>query len=1658
MDSKSLKGPAADPEIPDKVPEDPAADPDVDVESDTESLIKRIPCPYTNIISEFADVEIFAISIDSMLLEFTAHNYHNWLLGGQTIVLTKQLEHFLGALEGLQAKFVLIWFSDLIPLFEQDNVLAFLHSFLIAYLMRHKDWSKCMQRFSNPLDPAWIDYLQRVTPSFMLMSMEGAKAPFLDEKIDFTSKFVSAAVHLLTFSIPVVFFNAFKVNFSNVMAYRLSTVPIMIANLDRKIANVWEEHYDQTKDAKSADAQSWKSVSQFWSAVIKRAVQSEKKKGKVEEGFENFCNAVLISALVCEKLKVSRQYPQEATEGAQKGSSPAENRFRRTLHEAAVATLRESGNASFAFPLEDLWDGRMIFGIYRRIAKKTEVLPYRLQDEFFKLHSEAGLETAVPTDTKDALMDPISPSDDSGTSQEPLKLFSIESDLLNEFAPDFQEILKQHPKDQEINYEGAFKKGLQWRFPAIPDGIKGKEEPKKENAGEKLSKNEQKLSRWYQNFADSLEGRGNDLRVDFARTPRIPVDGDSDTEQQQNPGKENGTQKSAPEKGGKGKKGSQKPGGEPKLSKAEQIRLKNVGQKNKKQIEDDRRKINYAKEMKENSITALDELLRRLDLSESKAICAYEKVERLVEIFMDNLPKYATLEEKREGALDLVEALKQCLVKHWPHMEELQKEKIRHYWASLGFMAASTKRKADKKMDLGMNLVDYQLYHGGRFIDVITKPKKDDRVTGFMPDEWQRRMLSVVDKNKSALIVAPTSAGKTFVSYYCIEKVLRASNEDVVVYVSPAKALMNQVIGSVYARFREKTMSQGRSLYGTYTLEYSDNALNCQVLVTIPECLEKMLLSSDPDVQQFVSRIKYVILDEVHCINASDQGHTWEHIFLLIRSPFLALSATVANVDQLRLWLETAERNKFAGWETRKSDTNMVELVTYDERWSELELAIERMRECPKDASYGKDLDVFVRGGTALDSVVRVGSRDVSASRQDTPTPSVKGVGEKESSTDDNIKHFHPYGVYKPEKLRMFGMPEDQRLTARQIVELYSVMSEIDSGIKEKFEPTKFFNFTPGTEDQFVWLTRPQLRAYETELRKWFMNWVENDPEKCDKIFALLGRNVEDEFEKRSKPFNMRSVALHNVVPTMDELKKSNRLPAICFNDDREICEQLAVRVFLEMDAREHQWRQSEEFRRKYDNKAQENIKLEEELRKFKLVSSRASDVDLYKHTVDHLKDRKGSHQSTKTLLRLFERGIGFHHEGLNAAERAAVEILFRAGFLGIVFSTSTLALGMNMPCKTVVFGIDTPMLTPLQFRQMSGRAGRRGFDPAGTVIFMALPTSKIRRLLTSSLATLRGNVPFTTSYLLRLFNYVNIPQALPAAETPAKAVEKSRKAKNVVETDVTNQSVRTRLLRKYQLLNEKCQPTGFAHLANHLSNFQPGNLVFIVILENGVLHRLMNMEQYDVNTAEKRRAFMDVLVNILANIFTSKPLPIYESDAGESPKPILKPMPDEVRKIVDEYSAEVDKLMVAHLRMATPKGQIQDPVFALSGISSEMSVFTKDVVSLFDDNLQLDESFVPAVHLYKKDHRGRKVLCNSYAYDFWKSGQKKDLIEFNRLSIREIWYLINEFNKLLGALCEALQKMGKSNDRFVEVLLEMAKEYDRKFRRSFGMRMEKGE
>jgi superfamily II RNA helicase len=90
-------------------------------------------------------------------------------------------------------------------------------------------------------------------------------------------------------------------------------------------------------------------------------------------------------------------------------------------------------------------------------------------------------------------------------------------------------------------------------------------------------------------------------------------------------------------------------------------------------------------------------------------------------------------------------------------------------------------------------------------------------------------------------------------------------------------------------------------------------------------------------------------------------------------------------------------------------------------------------------------------------------------------------------------------------------------------------------------------------------------------------------------------------------------------------------------------------------------------------------------------------------------------------LIQGLYRGVGAHHAGLPHAYRVAVELLFRTGDLGVVFATTTLAQGIHAPAKTVVILKDSTFLSATSLRQMAGRAGRRGFDTRGNVVFLGI-------------------------------------------------------------------------------------------------------------------------------------------------------------------------------------------------------------------------------------------------------------------------------------------------------------------------------------------------
>ena len=133
-----------------------------------------------------------------------------------------------------------------------------------------------------------------------------------------------------------------------------------------------------------------------------------------------------------------------------------------------------------------------------------------------------------------------------------------------------------------------------------------------------------------------------------------------------------------------------------------------------------------------------------------------------------------------------------------------------------------------------------------------------------------------------------------------MEKILREDDDGVLVYIAPTKALVNQIAAEVYARFSKKYPSSGSSIWAIHTRDYRiNNPYGCQILVTVPEMLQIMLLS--PRVSKiWAPRLRRVIFDEVHSIGNLEGGVIWEQLLLTTTVPLIALSATVGNATEFQ--------------------------------------------------------------------------------------------------------------------------------------------------------------------------------------------------------------------------------------------------------------------------------------------------------------------------------------------------------------------------------------------------------------------------------------------------------------------------------------------------------------------------------------------------------------------------------------------------------------------------------------------------------------------------------------------------------------------------------------------------------------------------------------
>ena len=164
------------------------------------------------------------------------------------------------------------------------------------------------------------------------------------------------------------------------------------------------------------------------------------------------------------------------------------------------------------------------------------------------------------------------------------------------------------------------------------------------------------------------------------------------------------------------------------------------------------------------------------------------------------------------------------------------------------------------------------------------------RWKGFRLLDFQIRAIEALRAGRNVLVSAPTGAGKTLIAEYAIDDAVRRGKR--CVYTSPIKALSNQK----YRDFRDDPQIDVGLMTGDVTIHPG-----AQVLIMTTEILRNAMFENPAS----LSDVDYVIFDEIHYMDDPERGSVWEEslIFAPATTRLIALSATIANLDELGSWL-----------------------------------------------------------------------------------------------------------------------------------------------------------------------------------------------------------------------------------------------------------------------------------------------------------------------------------------------------------------------------------------------------------------------------------------------------------------------------------------------------------------------------------------------------------------------------------------------------------------------------------------------------------------------------------------------------------------------------------------------------------------------------------
>ena len=565
-------------------------------------------------------------------------------------------------------------------------------------------------------------------------------------------------------------------------------------------------------------------------------------------------------------------------------------------------------------------------------------------------------------------------------------------------------------------------------------------------------------------------------------------------------------------------------------------------------------------------------------------------------------------------------------------------------------------------------------------------------------DQWQIDVINDIDKGNSVLVSAPTSCGKTWLSLYpglISKKIL---------FIVPTEALVFQV-GSMFSKFvKQPTLISDNILYIT----------NNNIIIGTPKAIEDKLPGLDID-------FDIIIIDEVHNLGCLDIHHYYERLLKIFSNKqLLALSATIGNPHKLLNWL-------------KKIGYKNINLISYETRFLNLQRQIFNNNKLVKLHPIScLDLKDFNKG--FLKNNIPMTPHDCIVLYEGLVKEFPKEMKNlklskifPENNCRLSLSDSRHYEKLLKDKLCELKIDHSDKLAS--ILDNYKLQigNSSEPNLYNLFKEIKQNNLTPcivfqentyyckeifiklvGYLEKLESLNYPFYYENLEFRQEQYLKSV-NDIAKFKKTIKL-GKEVvnkeivlDDKIKSRQDELNKDFLKIYTVRLT----KQIQKIERATITDKIKHVQKTNLQKEIDSLIDNHKLRYVDIFKKHKDFSLNTDCPMTaEKIREIKKTISKKLQIDV---------------SYTNVFMQGLKRGIGIYTKHMPSIYNMVVQKLAQNGELGYVIADEQLALGINMPFRSsCILGYkDSTNFKISNYLQMIGRAGRRGKDREGHIIFV---------------------------------------------------------------------------------------------------------------------------------------------------------------------------------------------------------------------------------------------------------------------------------------------------------------------------------------------------